>query len=337
MITFKDFLNRTSRQHNLKKQPSLNILLKNELNLYKSYIKIVSTTTIDSKKLLDSYPLPNGEIGNVTNWFNGSILRYKNKNIFSYRMEIPKPFFENQKLGIVELDDNMQPIKKTNKLLDLHSNFVGYHVEDPRLFENNGDLMLAYTDGYEMALANLTKNTSEYLKKPQTNVLDHDGREKNWTPFSYNNKVHFVYHTAPNHIVVDLENNIYIEKNPIKYKYGQIRGGTPAYNMGDYYLTFFHSALPMNSHKWGRIYFVGAYTFENKPPFKPIAYTPEPLLMGEFFDMGILRPSNLVFVVFPCGAIYDGNNWKVSFGYQDYENRIFNIKHEQLLKLMKKI
>jgi predicted GH43/DUF377 family glycosyl hydrolase len=107
--------------------------------------------------------------------------------------------------------------------------------------------------------------------------------------------------------------------------------------MGDYYLSFFHSSTPLKSEKHGRIYFIGAYIFENKPPFRPISYTPEPLVMGEYFDMSVKRPANTVFVVFPCGAIFDGENWKVSFGYQDYENRIFTINNKELLNLMVKI
>jgi predicted GH43/DUF377 family glycosyl hydrolase len=104
--------------------------------------------------------------------------------------------------------------------------------------------------------------------------------------------------------------------------------------MGDSYLSFFHSSYALSGEKWARVYFTGAYAFESKPPFKPIAYTKEPLVMGEFFDMSIARPCNVVFVVFPCGAILDNGEWAVSFGYQDYENRIFKIKDKELWSLM---
>ena len=50
--------------------------------------------------------------------------------------------------------------------------------------------------------------------------------------------------------------------------------------------------------------------------------------------MGIARPCNVVFVVFPCGAVLDNGEWAVSFGYNDYENRIFKIKDKELWSLM---
>jgi predicted GH43/DUF377 family glycosyl hydrolase len=310
--------------------------LKAELSQFKTHIFIDDTQLIDSSKLLKSYKDLRGRDLKVTNWLNGSIIKHNDKTLFCYRMEMPQPrFFENQKLGIVDLDKNYQPIEKTNKLLDLHSSFKGFHVEDPRLFENNGELMLAYTDGYKMGLANLSNNDKgSYLESPKKNAIGHDGREKNWTPFSYNNEVHFVYNTAPVHTVFDLKGNIYQHEWNADFKYGYLRGGTPAYNMGDYYLSFFHSSYKLNSEKWGRVYFAGAYAFESKPPFKPIAYTKEPLIKGEFMDMGIARPCNVVFVVFPCGAVLNNGEWTVSFGYNDYENRIFKIKDKELWSLM---
>lgn len=310
--------------------------LKTELSQFTPHIKISDTLLIDSKRLIKKYKDKKNFDLKVTNWLNGSIIEHEGKRLFCYRMEMPVPkYFENQKLAIVELDRNWQPIESTNKLLKLQSDFGGFHVEDPRLFQVNGDLMLAYTDGYNMAIANLSKNDSgQYLSFKKKNAVGHDGREKNWTPFEYDKKVHFVYNTAPIHTVFDLDGNLYEHEWNLDFKYGYLRGGTPAYNMGDYYLSFFHSSLQLKSERWARVYFAGAYAFESKPPFKPIAYTKEPLIMGEFFDMSIARPCNVVFVAFPCGAILNKGEWNVSFGYQDYENRIFKIKDTELWNLM---
>lgn len=311
-------------------------LLKQELSQFKPHIEISDTLLINSKKLIQKYKDKKGFDLKVTNWLNGSVIQHNGKRLFCYRMEMPVPkYFENQKLALVELDKHWQPIESTNKLLKLHSDFGGYHVEDPRLFDCNGELMLAYTDGYKMALANLTNDEpGEYLTFKKKNAVGHDGREKNWTPFEYDGKIHFVYNTAPIHTVFDLDGSVYEHEWNPDFKYGYLRGGTPAYNMGDYYLSFFHSSKQLKSDRWARVYFVGAYAFESKPPFKPIAYTKEPLIMGEYFDMSIARPCNVVFVAFPCGAILENGEWNVSFGYQDYENRIFKIKDTDLWNLM---
>lgn len=75
---------------------------------------------------------------------------------------------------------------------------------------------------------------------------------------------------------------------------------------------------------------MGAYTFEAKPPFKPLSITRSPIIAGEWVDDNIPRLSNAIFVVFPSGAIRQKSGWLVSFGYNDYRCRFMEITDEEL-------
>ena len=55
-------------------------------------------------------------------------------------------------------------------------------------------------------------------------------------------------------------------KLPLKWAYGEIRGGTNALLIGDFYLAMFHSENHVNGN-WLRTYWFGAYTFSGRIHF----------------------------------------------------------------------
>lgn len=307
------------------------------VELVQGQIHINDTTLIDASLLIQRYPAPlRGEV-RVSNWLNCSFIEFKGKKIFCYRMEA-QPFCTVMKLGICLLDDNLQPIKDSNVLLNLHSSLrgfeEGFHVEDPRLFIFNDELYLSYTDGYQMAQAKIDIDTlqateSFYIDKPNEGTT-----EKNWTFFEYDKKLYCIY---------DLNTMTVFEMNGSKWKevsksewngcwsFGVLRGGTSPVRVGNNFLTFFHSALDIRNRP-GRQYFMGALMFEAKPPFTPIAISKIPLIAGEHIAEGIPRLSNKIFAVFPCGQIRKEKSWAVSFGYNDLQCRYVDISDELLSK-----
>lgn len=148
------------------------------------------------------------------------------------------------------------------------------------------------------------------------------GTEKNWIWFQDGDgELSFVYMTSP-HIVCKTDTKRVTKDFRHDYthgwNYGHIRGGTPPIPWGDNeFLCIFHSSLP-----WKTIprlglrmkYFMGAYTFRNKPPFHVTAITHQPILMGS--DQDPIIPQSPA-VVFPCGLVRDGEDLLCSFGIND--------------------
>lgn len=319
-------------------------------NLIEALIPISSTKLIDSKKLIQTYRSPENRPIAITNWLNGSIIEYKGKTIFCYRMEA-RPFCTIMKLGICYLDSDMQPIEKSNVLLELYSELTspetghkfacGFHVEDPRLFIYNDELYLSYTDGYQMGQAKINPDTlqaekSFYIEKPDDNRT-----EKNWTFFEHDKKLFSVY-DINTHTIFEMHGHEWEQKYQSSFEsfwnYGELRGGTsPIFHNGEY-IAFFHSAKgELKKGVMHRQYFMGAYTFEAKPPFRITSMTTKPIIAGEYIEPSAPRLSNKIFVVFPAGVIRKDDNFLVSFGYNDYENRIVEVTDEFLKGQLRRI
>lgn len=306
-------------------------------HLIQGSIPIKETMLIDSSRLIQSYISPKGRRVKVHNWFNCSFINFRNRNYFVYRME-PRPYCRIMKIGICLLDESLQPLKDTNVLLNLHTDLKdyyylrkspdGFHAEDPRLFIHENQLYLSYTDGYRMAQAKINPDTlqseeSYYINKPV------EGRtEKNWTFFSYENELFSIY-TGFNQRIFLMNKSNWEERyvsETITWDYGEIRGGTSPIFLSDKFLTFFHSSLAVRlKRRLWRQYYMGAYTFESKPPFKILAITKTPIIAGEYMNPLIRRLSNKIFVVFPGGIIERENSFLVSFGYNDYECRYVEV------------
>lgn len=310
--------------------------------LEKGIIPISDTAYINSSELIQSYKTHNGKALNITNHLNPAWIEYDGKIIMVYRMECV-PFCTHTRLGICLLDDKLEPIPGTNKLLELHSELKGfakgYHVEDPRLFIHNNTIYLSYTDGYQMLQAtidpvSLTATESFYIKKPNK-----DRTEKNWTFFSDEGVLHAVYSICP-HVIFTMNgpnfSTAYETEWSHAWRWGELRGGTSPVLTENGWLSFFHSAVDFKN---GRQYHIGAYLFDKNAPYEPIAITKKPLLSGEIVPKEIPRLSSKIFVVFPGGVIRRKDKWVVSFGYNDYQCRYVEVTDELLtdeLHLIKK-
>lgn len=160
--------------------------------------------------------------------------------------------------------------------------------------------------------------------------------EKNWLPFGSGGRLHIIYAATPNHVVVAFdEQMVPVETWETSFRhdwaYGHIRGGTPPVRMGESYITFFHSSIPLLT-KYRRRYFMGAYEFDAQPPFKIRAMTREPILAGS--DEDEWWPKKPL-VVFPCGAVLQGPTWLITLGVNDLKCAWIKIPHIDLMRRLK--
>ena len=239
--------------------------------------------------------------------------------------------------------------------------------EDPRMFWYNDRLYCAYVffrAGYTaqaQGLARLDKNFKvsnvwfldyKYNRNAATidTVRTMDPRgfmstvsggsifEKNWQFFQHDKALMFIYAANPHRVVAaDLIHGTckqeYVSSVELPWAYGEIRGGTPPVDIGDRFLTFFHSSIQKSPNV--KVYYAGAYTFEKTPPFNPIEISKKPLLSGDEDDTYRGLWNNVV--VFPCGALKLDENWLVSYGHNDYCSKLLSITHGELLANLTKI
>ncbi len=194
--------------------------------------------------------------------------------------------------------------------------------EDPRIIEVNGTTILSVATwipgvrpihvNQRVAMLdekdNVVQQWSPVYGKNGRNPHWSSGNEKNWAWFEHDGQLHFVYQNNP-HIVVETDGPRIVTHNETQFKshwrWGEMRGGTNPVRIGDEYLAFFHSSMPWKTiPKYGerRRYFMGAYAFEAKAPFKVTRVSKEPLLIGSEFDPTI--PGSPA-VVFPCGLVME--------------------------------
>ena len=157
--------------------------------------------------------------------------------------------------------------------------------------------------------------------------------EKNWLWFDHDGKTYFIYQAEP-HLVVEVAGDKVVQEHrthaALGWTVGEIRGGTPPIRVGDHYLTFFHSSMPWKKlPRYGtrNVYFMGAYLFEAKPPFKIVAATRERLLTGTWNEP---IQEGVPAVVYPNGALLDGNQWLITMGVNDCACGWVKIDHSEI-------
>lgn len=171
-------------------------------------------------------------------------------------------------------------------------------------------------------------------------LLNNKGHEKNWLWFWHGGRLHMLYSALP-HVVLRVEQlpGKFVEHvSPgLSWPFGQVRGGTPPVLVDNLYWTFFHSSLDLQRHHWTgegrpprRQYFMGAYAFEAREPFRVVRYTPQPLLRGSAVDP---RNQGAPLVAFPGGSIYQDGGWLVVYGVNDCRAGWIRIPHQDLEKL----
>jgi len=291
-----------------------------------------------------------------TYYFNPAIMQEADGRIMLFarrcrnkREKDEDVYTEKNDIVAFELSKDLRATKKS--ILQLTSNYPNEQFEDPRVVK--------FGDKYGVSCCTFVPFKSYahqamfLLDKQFLNVgrfdpiygnnyaqaMINDGHEKNWLYFVHDNAPHMVYSANP-HVVVRLNGRLekdaeYVteEFNPL-WKFGEVRGGTnPIYADGLYW-TFFHSSLPWINNK--RRYYMGAYAFEAKPPFRIARMTTLPLLTGT--NQQDWWPG-LPAVVFPCGAFFDSakNHFVISYGINDVDCGYMKLPLADLLEVTKVI
>lgn len=225
--------------------------------------------------------------------------------------------------------------------------FAKEEHEDARVLVRNGNLILTYCNfiqGRTFAHQCIGALTPDFrLNLPVhieygdngSKLILNKGHEKNWVWFEHGGLLHFVYRTNP-HVVCKTRNGAVIEEfkteaPKLNWTFGELRGGTSPVKVGDEFVSFFHSSMPWKNNK--RRYYMGAYAFESEPPFRITRYTPQPLLIGSAHDE-VMPNIPWPVVVFPCGAIFEKNEWLVVGGLNDLRCFWIRIPHADLLQRM---
>jgi FkbM family methyltransferase len=163
------------------------------------------------------------------------------------------------------------------------------------------------------------------------------GWEKNWVPFPIGaRRVGLLYSHEPwNVITLDLPPDApprfeAVHPGPaLVWDYGTIRGGTPPVPHGDdQLLSFFHASQVIGSRT---VYSVGACAFQATPPYAPVAFTAEPLLLAPY-NGGVHRFGwpFAISVLFPGGVEHIGGDYRLLAGRDDGEIVTFAIDHREL-------
>lgn len=271
---------------------------------------------------------------------NASIVPYEEGYLISFRIRNPTNRTSHD-VGLIKLDDQFNPIGMPQILKLPFAKKGRISVQDPRLFWFEEQLMMTFSHYVtkKMYVAELYESDSLFYVSSVNSINDFDGKkpgrmEKNWMPFVHNNALFFVYSIDPHKILKYQKDKSYctlVDKTLTHHhwSWGEMRGSTPCLPIGEYFLTFFHSSVITNSaaSKGKKIphYFIGAYLFENQPPFTIKGITSTPLLHPSFFDGDTSLPHKPLKVVFPCGYLIKNNTIYLIYGKQDSEVWIASI------------
>jgi len=269
--------------------------------------------------------------------FNAGIVRYnKEKLICVYRPD------EYNFIGCY-LDNNYNVIKGS------YYKFKINNCADPRvLWNSKNQLILIYSsvDKSEFSKEHICgtvmiedKESGVFVDRPAFRIspINLEGRQKNWMPFTYNNKIHLIAHVNP-HVIYELnDNNVCKKLYETKWKSPwmikeSLRGSTNAIRLDDgNYLSTFHTSM---NHRGKLYYDNGCYIFSGKPPFNVLKCANRTYLPAEAACEKHFRKANDIVCNFPVGMIVEDNKVIISYGDNDTLVKIVEYKLEDLIKTM---
>ena len=142
--------------------------------------------------------------------------------------------------------------------------------------------------------------------------------EKNWMPIP--NSEHVTYSLDGLHTVRALWGPESFTSPGLAWEFGEIHGGTQWTRQGENMMGIFHSSRPIDGSEWRGIrhnkkYFVlGAVLAKAHPPYRIVAYTPEPLFWSSPRNP---RVDNGSILLFANGFAVDGSRALLTMGVND--------------------
>lgn len=302
--------------------------------------------------VLDAFKL---SIPGFEHAYNPSIVRYDGKLLLSFRITPnPKSLFESQ-IGLIWLDEELKPMGNPQILNMREGSNVPSRAEDARLICVGNRLYIIYDDnrdpvitrgGFRVYVAELRYDGESFCVLNIECLKNFEGessqrREKSWVPFDYQGDLLLAYSLDPHLIFspifgTETCETVAASSRENRWKWGELRGGTPGLLIDEQYLAFFHSSITMASEQSGgelmQHYFIGAYTFMKDPPFALTKISPEPIIAKGFYSGQIYRYYwKPIRAVFPCGYLCEGQNIWIAYGRQDHEVWILKLDKQQLL------
>jgi predicted GH43/DUF377 family glycosyl hydrolase len=238
-----------------------------------------------------------------------------------------------------------------NIMPESYNRFSLLFVADPRLvLTPDNKVLMSYskyspTNMNEHIDANIIMDLNESTEKIflgktiRISPPELNGRQKNWMPFTHENKLYFISTVCPHNVYeVDWngekqslvagntiwKNNWYLKEN--------LRGNTNAVRLDDgNYLCTFHTAQKIDKCHF---YDNGAYIFEGKPPFRPLFAGNKTYLRAESAKEPHYRKEGLIVCTFPIGMIRKDEKIIISYGDNDSCVKIMETNLDEIKKTM---
>jgi predicted GH43/DUF377 family glycosyl hydrolase len=287
--------------------------------------------------------------------FNPSLIRWRGSLLMSFRIYKPHNRSTNP-FGLVFLDEDFNPVGTPQVFeLPFYNPVLLSKQQDPRLIPVGDRLFVVYNNLLphithreirRMYMAELFFDGTTFTASEPECLSDFEGQsdmryEKNWVPFDYQGKLLLAYSLFPHTIFHPVSGTNSCQtisscSGKTEWDWGEPRGGTQAVRINDHYLAFFHSRLDLptvqsNGRKMTH-YFMGAYTFQAKPPFAITAISPEPIIGKDFYRPPYYKTWKPLRCVFPCGLVVDKKYVWVAYGRQDHEIWVVKFDKKKLYK-----
>jgi len=229
-------------------------------------------------------------------------------------------------------------------------------AEDARLILVKERLYAVYSDnvdpkitkgGFRVFVVEIAFDENEIILGKPEKLSDFEGknpeiREKNWVPFDSDGVLRLAYSIDPHLIFTPrldgsgICDTVANSTTPYQWSFGTLRGGTPAFLMGNEYLAFFHTSMRVASvHSDGEDrmhYFMGAYTFQKDLPHKLTSISKEPIVGAGFYSgeqfQGYWKK---VRAVFPGGYVFDDDHVLVAYGKDDADVWVAKLNRQALM------
>ena len=263
--------------------------------------------------------------------FNAGLIKFPHKNeyICVYRPD------ETSFTGI-RLNSKLEIFGESYK-------FKLTNCADPRLIWDKNKLLVIYSsieEGFKLEcikgsiIMDLAKSDDFISTEPFRVSPKSTSREKNWMPFSYQNKIYLTASVNP-HVIYELKEQ-YAEKvyeNDFVCPWINnefLRGNTNAVQLEDgNYLGTFHTVK--KNHKNMHFYDNGCYVFEGKPPFKVLKCSYRTYMKAEDAIEPHFRKKGLIQVCFPVGMIRNDDEILISYGDNDSCVKILKTTVKEML------
>lgn len=285
--------------------------------------------------------------------FNPSLLRWRGSLLLSFRI-YDKVLRTTDKIGLVFLDEDFNALGRPQVIeFQNPDRHCLAKRQDPRLVQVGDRVYIVYNNVLSdrkdreirrMVVAELLHDGSKFYVEKSDTILEYPGKkddrsEKNWVPFDYFGWLLLSYSISPHRVLLPITGTDRCEEfavstPKIDWKWGVIRGGTPALRIRDEYLAFFHSSKSISTvHSKGKNiphYFIGAYTFASHPPFAITKISPYPIIGKNFYRGREFKTWKPLKVVFPAGYVHDEEFIWLVFGKQDHEVWVAKIDRQKL-------